>query len=319
MRFSKEFKVGIFAIATITMFYLGFNYLKGMDFFARVNRYYAVYKDVGGLIKSNPVKISGFNVGRVADIRLLQERDNAVLVTMEIDSDIILGDSAVASLSASLLGDVSVVIEVGNLAKPLEPGDTLISAIAPGLTDLLVESTEPITQNLPATIANLNKILEELEGSGEEIKLAIREYRISAQKLNGIMDDNRAAIKTTMDNTAVLSAELKQRAAEAEELMQHLNTLARNNKDIDLSTTVAHLDSVLTEAARLLHTLQSDQGTLGKLMYDEELYNNLNRAVADLDTLLIHIDENPKHFFGPLGKSRKKIERDRAKQAEANQ
>ncbi len=319
MKLSKEFKVGIFAIATITMFYLGFNYLKGMDFFARVNRYYAIYQDVGGLIKSNPVKISGFNVGRVADIKLLQKRNNAVLVTMEIDDDIVLGDSAVASLSASLLGDVSVVIDVGNLAKPLEPGDTLISAIAPGLTDLLVESTEPITQNLPATIANLNKILEELEGSGDEMKKAIREFRTTAQKLNGIMDENKAEIKTTMANTAALSAELKQRVAEAKDLLQHLNNIAQKTEAIDLATTAAHLDTVLTETAQLLRTLQSEEGTLGKLMYDEELYNNLNRAVADLDTLLIHIDENPKHFFGPLGKSRKKIERDRAKQAEANQ
>ena len=70
MKLSKEFKVGIFAIGTISMFYLGFNFLKGVEFFSRTNRYYVVYSDVGGLSKSNPVEISGFNVGRVAKISL---------------------------------------------------------------------------------------------------------------------------------------------------------------------------------------------------------------------------------------------------------
>src|SRR5210317_2107155 len=104
---SKEVRVGIFSVLAIAMLYLGFNYLKGIDFLSRSNKYYALYGDVGGLTKSNPVTISGLSVGRVSDITLLQKEGNKVLVELDIDNKIFLGDSAVAFLDADLLGSVS--------------------------------------------------------------------------------------------------------------------------------------------------------------------------------------------------------------------
>lgn len=170
MAISKEVKVGVFAVLAITVLYLGFNYLKGIDFLSNTSKYYVIYEDVAGLTRSNPVKISGYNVGRVSDISLLQDKRNNVLVELDINSDIILGDTALAKLNSDLLGGVSIILFPGNLANPLEAGDTLNSRIDPDLTELFKESAQPISDNLQVTMRKLNLLLDDLSGSGTELK-----------------------------------------------------------------------------------------------------------------------------------------------------
>lgn len=313
---SKEFKIGLFSIGTIAMFYLGFNYLKGIEFFSRTNRYYVIYNEVGGLTKSNPVTISGFNVGRVADIKLRQNDGNIVLVSLDIDRDIILGDSAIATLDASFLGDVSVVVKVGDITKPLNPGDTLIARIDQALTDLLVESAQPITDNLPLTIANLNNLLEDLTGTGDSLKMALSSFTQTSNTINRSLNENREGIKETITGFKELSGNLNKTVDELKPLLSKFNVLADSLNDLELAVTVKKLNTLLDQATVSAAALSNKEGTLGKLMYEDSLYNNLNQTMLDLDTLLNNINSNPKHFFGPLGQSRKKIEKDRAKQLE---
>ena len=314
MKFSKEIKVGLFAIITITMFYMGFNYLKGIEFFSRTNRYYVIYQDVGGLTKSNPVTISGFNVGRVADIKLLQNNGNIVLVTLDIDRDIILGDSSVAKLDANFLGEVSIVVDVGDILRPIEPLDTLYSRVDPGLTEMLVSSAQPITDNLPVTIANLNALLEDLQGSGEGLKKALTSFTATSNTLNYTLRENRSEIKEAVTEYKDLAIKLNSSMDELKPLIAKFSVLADSLNNLELAITLEKLNIMLDEASATARAFRSKEGSLGKLMYEDSLYNNLNKTLLDLDSLLLHMNENPKHFFGPLGKSKKKIEKDLAKQ-----
>lgn len=314
MKFSKEIKVGLFAIGTIAMFYMGFNFLKGIEFFSRTNRYYVIYEDVGGLTKSNPVTISGFNVGRVADIKLLQNNGNIVLVALDIDRDIILGDSAVAKLDANFLGEVSIVVEVGDILRPIEPLDTLYSRVDPGLTEMLVSSAQPITDNLPVTIANLNALLENLQGSGDELKKALASFTATSRSLNNTLKDNRSEIKEAVTAYKDLAIKLNSSMDEVKPMIAKFSLLADSLNSLELSNTVKKLNIMLEDASATLAAFSNKEGSLGKLLYEDSLYNNLNKTMLDLDSLLLHMNENPKHFFGPLGKSKKKIEKDLAKQ-----
>ena len=314
MKFSKEIKVGLFAIAAITMFYMGFNFLKGIEFFSRTNRFYVIYEDVGGLTKSNPVTISGFNVGRVADIKLLQNNGNIVLVAMDIDRDIILGDSAVAKLDANFLGEVSIVIDVGDILRPLNVYDTLYSRVDPGLTEMLVTSAQPIADNLPVTIANLNALLEDLHGSGEVLKDALKSFTATSNTLNYTLRENRADIKETINEFKKLSIKLNSSMDEVKPLISKFGVLADSLNNLELASTLARLNKLLDETATTVSAFNNKESTLGKLLYEDSLYQNLNKTMLDMDSLLIHMNENPNHFFGPLGKSKKKIDKDLAKQ-----
>ena len=303
----------MFALGTIAMFYLGFNYLKGIEFFSRTNRYYVVYKDVGGLTKSNPVNISGFNVGRVASIKLLQDEDSKVVVGLDVDRDIVLGDSAVANLKANFLGEVAIVIDVGDILKPLEPYDTLYSRIDQDLADYLVESAAPITNNLPVLIANLNALLLDLEGSGEVLKKAMVSFTATSNTLNYTLRENREDINETVKEFKALSKSLNASMAEVKPLLSKFNTLADSLNALELAASLDKVNILLDQSAETLNALSNKESSLGKLMYEDSLYQNLNNTIQDLDTLLIHMNENPKHFFGPLGKSKKQIEKEKSK------
>ena len=298
----------------IAMFYLGFNYLKGIDFFTRSNKYYVLYEDVGGLTTSNPVTISGFSVGKVSDINLLQSSGNIVLVEIDVGNNIILGDSTVAFLDAGLLGGVSIVLDVGELSRPIEPGDTLLASVTPGLTELFRESTEPLTNSLPLLIANLNDFLIDIEGSGESLKLALASFTATSNTLNATLKDNQDSIKQLISGFNGLTTKLGTSVEEVQPLLAKLNVMADSLNNLELSNTLNNLDKLLVETTSTVEALNSSEGTIGRLMTDDSLYNSLNQAMADLDTLLVHMNENPKHFFAPLGKSQKKIQKDLAKQ-----
>ena len=293
---------------------MGFNYLKGIEFFSRTNRYYVIYKDVGGLTKSNPVTISGFNVGRVADIRLLQNNGNIVLVALDIEREITLGDSAVAKLDANFLGEVSIVIDVGDILRPIDPFDTLYSRVDPGLTEMLVSSAQPIADNLPVTIANLNALLEDMQGSGEGLKKTLESVTKTSNTLNYTLSENREGIKAALFEYKELAKTLNSSMTDLKPLITKFNVLADSLNNLELSNTLNKLNFMLDETAITVAAIRDKEGTLGKLMYDDSLYNNLNKAMLSLDSLLIHMNDNPKHFFGPLGKSKKKIEKDLAKE-----
>lgn len=314
MRFSKEIKVGLFAIITITMFYMGFNFLKGIEFFSRSNRYYVIYTDVGGLTKSNPVTISGFNVGRVADIRLLQQDGNIVIVGLDIDRDIILGDSAVAKLDANFLGEVSIVVDVGDILRPIKPLDTLYSRVDPGLAEMLVSSAQPITDNLPVTIANFNALLERLSKNSDELNKTMANFRATSYTLNKTLRENAGDIKSTIEEFKKLTIKVNATLDVIKPMLSKFSVLADSLNNLELANTVKNLNIMLEETSATVSAFRNKDSTLGKLMYEDSLYNNLNNTMLALDSLLIHMNQNPKHFFGPLGKSRKKIKKDLAKQ-----
>ncbi|MCF6359792.1 MAG: MlaD family protein [Cyclobacteriaceae bacterium] len=314
MAISKEVRVGAFAIFAITILYLGFNYLKGVDFLSNTSKYYVIYEDVAGLTKSNPVKISGYTVGRVSNIKLLQNKKNRVLIELDINSDIILGDTALAKLNSDLLGGVSIIVFPGNLDNPIEPGDTLNSRIDPDLTELFKESAQPISDNLQITMRKLNILLDDLSGSGTELKKSLESFTKLSNNLNARIYENRSSLKTTLAEFAKLSKNLNQTVVSLKPTLDNFKTLSDSLANLELNTTLQRVDVLLEQLTLTAQMFQNDSSTIGKLLTDDALYESMGKTMADLDTLLVHINENPKHFFGPLGKSKKQIEKEAKKQ-----
>lgn len=314
MAISKEVKVGTFAVLAITILYLGFNYLKAIDFLSNTTKYYVIYEDVAGLTRSNPVKISGYSVGRVSNIKLLQDKRNNILVELDINSDIILGDTALAKLNSDLLGGVSIILFPGNLSNPLQPGDTLNSRIDPDLTELFKESAQPISDNLQVTMRKLNILLDDLSGSGTELKKSLASFTKLSNNLNARVYENKNTLKNILVEFEKLSKNLNQTVVGLKPTLDNFNVLSDSLSNLELNTTLKKVDVLLEQLTLTTQMLQNDSSSIGKLMHDDELYESMNRAIADLDTLLVHINENPKHFFGPLGKSKKKIEKEAKKQ-----
>ncbi|MAR64937.1 MAG: virulence factor Mce family protein [Flammeovirgaceae bacterium] len=312
---NKEIKVGLIGIIGLVLFYLGSNFLKGIDFFSPINRYYALYENVDGLIVANPVIVNGYSVGRVSEIRILQERENKILVSMDIDKDLIIGRSSKATLSSNdFLGSKAIVLSIGDINSPISEGDTIMSEIAGGLSELLEKAT-PITDNLGVTISRLNDILASLRGSGDMITTTLDNLNNVLTNTNNLIDSNEETISSTLENLNNLTDDLSDKLNDIDPIIKGANDMISNLSSVDFENTFNQIDILLSSANGIFDDIESgDGGTLSLLLSDDSLYNNLNKTAFDLDKLLQHINENPKHFFAPLGKSRKKIERDLRKQ-----
>ena len=314
MKYSREVKVGLFAIISIAVFYWGFNYIKGIEFLNAKSKYYVIYDDVAGLQVSNPVSISGFTVGRVSNIEILQTLNNRILVEIEINQDLIIGDSAIAFLDVGLLGSVSILLDVGDISNPLPDGDTINSRADQALEGLIKESVL-VADNIQSMIRRINTILDGLIGNTDKISATLDNLEgttSNLRKMTGV--GNQQRLSNLLDNMNATVNDLKSSIKKVDPVLEKYGQLADSLKTIDVDPTLTKINETLDVLTNTLTKINEGQGTLGKLINEDSIYVRLILALEDLDKLLIHINENPKHFFGPLGQSRRKIERELEKQ-----
>lgn len=310
---SKEFKVGFIAIVAGIILYLGFNFLKGIDFFSPVKKYYALYDNVDGLIASNPVIVNGYSVGRVSRIAILQEKGYKILVEMDVDESLLLGDSTTATLANSdFLGSKAIILDIKEITTPLEDGDTLISVVDKGLSELLA-SAQPITDNLSITIRRINEILLGLQGSGEKINTTLDELNGTLGGVNRLIAKNEASITLAIAEFSQTMVEVKERIASLDPIISKSGETLDKINALELEQTLQEVSTLLATMNQTVESINNGEGTVGKIMTDDELYNNLNQAMIDLDSLLVHFNQYPKHFMAPLGKSHKKVQKELSK------
>lgn len=313
MTISKEVKVGLFMVVSLVLLYLGFNYLKGIDFFSSTNKYYAVYNNVDKLMPSNQVYINGYAVGRVSKIQFQQQR-NRVLVEMEIDSDIVLGRSTVAILNGDILGTKFIQLNVGDITHPILPKDTLRSEIAKGISDFLAENAAPVADNLQTTLRKLNTILENLANNSEKLDEIFDDFKATPKLLNKTLANTNSKIDTLATNLNLVTRNVNGALAELKPTLNNFKTFSDSLKSVELNATLTKAQVALTKLNETLSRLNKGDNTMSKLMTEDTLYVNLNKLLLSLDTLAKHFNENPKHFLAPLGKSRERIQKDLEKQ-----
>ncbi len=315
---NKEVKVGLFVTIALVMLYFGFNYLKGIDFLSTTNKYYAVYDNVDQLAVSNPVLVNGYAVGRVSYIRILQAQGNKVLVEMDIDSDIILGDSATAILNSDFLGSKSILLKIGNTSKPHLPGDTILAEAARGIFDVFAETAQPVANNVQTTLRKLNTVLDNLAINSARLDTMFMKLNYTPVLVNRALITTDEKMKELSASFKLTSDNLSQAIRDLRPAINNFNTFSDSLKKIELNKTLIKTQQTLTSLNTTLSKLNSGDNTMSKLMTEDSLYVNLNRLLMNLDTLANHFDSNPKHFLAPLGKNQKRIEKDRKKAEEKN-
>jgi phospholipid/cholesterol/gamma-HCH transport system substrate-binding protein len=313
MRISKEVKVGLFMAVSLMLLYFGFNFLKGIDFFSSTNRYYAIYANVDKLMPSNQVFINGYAVGRVSKIQFQQSK-NRVLVEMEIDSEIILGDSTVAILNGDILGTKYIQLNVGSIANPIKPKDTLRSIVAKGIAEFLAENAAPVADNLEGTLRKLNTILDNLSTNTAKLDVIFNEFQKTPRLLNKTLSNTNSKVDGLADNIASVTVNVNSVLTELKPTLTNLKSFSDSLKSLEFQSTLNKAKDALTKLEVAVAKFDRTDNTMGKLMNEDSLYVNLNKMILDLDVLAKHLNENPNHFFAPLGKKRDKIQRDLERQ-----
>jgi len=315
---NKEFKVGLFVAAGMALLYLGFNYLKGVDFFSSSNKYYAVYDNVDQLAVSNPILVNGFAVGRVSKISIMQNRQNRILVELDIDSDVLLGDSTKAILNSDFLGGKSILLSIGKISKRLQPNDTVLTEVAKGMFDVISETATPVADNVQTTLRKFNIIIDNLTRNSQQLEVIFAKLtetpdliNQTLRSTNGKVEDLSSSFKSVAENMNGTLNELKP-------TLQNFRIISDSIKQLELNETLAKTQLTLAQLNETLSKLNKGDNTASKLLTEDSLYNNLNHLLMRLDTLATHFNDNPRHFLAPLGKSSKKIEKERRKEEQEN-
>ena len=299
-------------VIAITLLYFGFNFLKGIDFFSTNNKYYAVFTNVDKLTESNQVYLNGFAVGRVSDIRIEQAK-NRVLVELDIDSEIVVTRSSVAVLNGELLGGRFIELKIRPGGDKLKPKDTIQSEIAKGLMDLFAENAEPVASNLQSTLQKLNLVLDNLSLNTRRLDTVFRGLQPTPLMLNRTLANANKNIDELSTSFKDVAGNLNSSLNELKPTLQNFRSLSDSLKNLELSATIDRAQRSLAKLNESLTRLNNGDNTMSKLLTEDTLYVNLNRLLHSVDSLANHINENPRHFLAPLGKSRKKIERDQKK------
>lgn len=308
--------VGLFAAVAIVLLYFGFNFLKGIDFFASTTKYYAIYENVDNLAVSNPVQVSGFAVGRVSRIKIMPNREHTVLVEIDIDSDIKLGDSTKAILDSELLGSKYILLSIGDVKEPLKAGDTIYSEVAKGMFDVLTETAEPVASNVQSTLRKFNLVIENLTKNSQRLDSIFSSLQKTPMLLNTALINANSKIDMVSTNFNEVASNLNASLAELRPTLKNFAVLSDSLKYLQLNKTVAKTQQTLTSLNETLTKLKKGDNTMSKLMTEDTLYVNLNRLMKSMDSLVTHINRYPKHFTAPLGKSHKKVDRDRIREEE---
>ena len=313
---NKEFKVGLFVAAAMALLYFGFNYLKGIDFFSSTNKYYAVYENVDQLAASNPILVNGFAVGRVSKIKILQERQNKILVELDIDSDVILGDSSKAILNSDFLGGKSIILSIGRITKRLQPKDTLLAEVAKGMFDVISETATPVADNVQTTLRKFNLIIDNLTKNSQQLELIFAKLLVTPDLINQTLRTTNGKVEDLSGNFKEVAVNINGTLAELKPTLANFKIISDSLKQMQLNETIAKTQRTLSQLNETLSKLNNGNNTASKLMTEDSLYVNLNNLLMHLDTLANNFNNNPRHFLAPLGRSSKKIERERRKEEE---
>ncbi len=305
---SKETKIGVMALVSGVLLYLGFNYLKGMDFFSPIKTYYVWYDDIDGLTVSNSVVINGFSVGRVNKIVLDQANGNKIKVELQVDKDIVLGDSTKAVLSSlDLLGGKSIVLQLGNNSKKYESDATIIGIKEKGFIKVLGDKATPILSDLDSTILKINTLLG--DETNNNVKKMLHNLVMASESMKLLMAENRQNISGITGNVNTLSASLLETEKSLKPILAKFNSIADSLNDMELKRVVNNANTAMVNLASITDKINKGEGSLGAMINDRKTVDNLNKTLTDIDFLVVDFKNNPKNYLSPLGRSSKKIKK----------
>jgi len=323
MKISTEFKIGFFVIVAIAVAYWGINYLKGNDVFKKERIYYGVYERIDGLAPSNAVSINGFPIGLVRHIKLLPENNNRILVEFAITNPDILipTDSEARIFSSDLLGSKQVSITIGKNLEYVQPGDTLITSVEEGLAASVNAQIAPLKLKAEELLSQIEKAVitvqsvfdesarDNLSKSFKHIEESFYSVSMTAKRLDSLMETEKPIIEDMMLNLSEFIQALNDNKENLNTFTTNLAVISDSLRTSDLKDAIANAAIALQQFTVLMEKASRGEGTVGKLLHDDSLYNSMTEASVKLASLLDDMETNPGRYVqvSVFGKKNKKV------------
>jgi phospholipid/cholesterol/gamma-HCH transport system substrate-binding protein len=298
MKISREFKIGLVALIAIVLAVWGINFLKGINILTPTEKYYAVYGNVKGLIESAVVNLNGYKVGNVSKIQFEEDNLGKIVVEISLGKKIKLPrNTKIVLRSGSLIsGSKDVDLVLGDGPGYYEPGDTLPASVQVELADYIDpirSQVESLVRSLDTVMVSLDKLMDKemrrnLQGTIANLNSATQSLRLSLQP-NGSLSNSFTNLSSVTDN-------LKKSNDDISKVLHNFASISDSLNQSDLKKLITHANETFAKTSELFGKINEGQGTAGKLVVNDSLYNNLNSAVASLDSLLIDLKDHPGRY-----------------------
>lgn len=303
MKISREIKTGIVALLVIVLFIWGYNFLKDRSFTDKKRTFYAMYDNVQGLVPSSPITINGLKVGKVADITFHPTQKGILVVHLELSNDLSFSTNTVAEIySPDFISGKSLRLNLLEGQEMAKSGDTLTGTISSDILGMINEQIAPLQSkvesfivNADTVMSNINQILnarnqENISRSLDHLNKTLYEFKGISARTDQILVNNSSKIDSILSN--------------ADGAMKDFASITDSLQGVNISDTMRKLETTINQFNAMLDSINQGQGSIGKLVHDDGIYNNLEAASKELEELLRDLKEHPKRYvhFSVFGK-----------------
>ena len=288
MKFTKEIRIALVAIVGILVMYFGINFLKGVSLFSTNNAYYMTFDDIQGLGASTPIYADGYKVGTVDKVDYDYSGSGPIKVKADINKDLRIPAGSMAEIEKDIMGNLQVnLLLANNPRERIEPGGVIPGAVNAGMMGKaaqLVPVVEKMLPKLDSILTNVNALLADpaIAASLHHVETITKNLTVSTRELNTLM--------------AGLNKQVPGMIRKANGVLDNTNRLTANLADLDVQGTLNRVNATLEGAQKFTDQLNSGKGSLGLLMNDTKLYDNLTSTMSHADSLVIDLKAHPKRY-----------------------
>lgn len=307
MKLSNEAKIGAIAVLSLAVLFFGYNYLRGKQLFGKGFSLYGNYGNIQGLQTANPITINGMQVGSVYAITSTKDM-NRIVVEMQIDKEINIPKNSIALIRNNPLGSPSIDIKMGDASVYLTDKDTLITDASGGIFDEMLKKVDPVlyevrkaVTSLDTLVNNVNNTLDprakdDIAGTLNNMNAVTRQLIVTTANLNAMLNQQNGALARTLNNLSSVTGNLADQNGKINNVVSNLDKTTTTISQLELEQTLNNLNATVTDLKNTINKMTTNDGSLGLLLNDTRLYNNLASTGNKLNLLLDDFRTNPKRY-----------------------
>ncbi len=309
MKYKREIGIGLVFIVALALFIWGFSYLKGFNLFKEQRVVYAVYDQVSGLSKANPVSINGLKVGQVSDIYFEPDFSGKIIVEITIETEIPIPINSIALIySSDLMGSKAIDLQLSHDSLYIMNGDTLNTRVEASLKEAVNQQIQPLKAKAEELIMSIDTVVtvikqifneqarENLTSSLTSIEQAFANLESASSHLDEMVAAEKIRLAEIMSNLESITTTIRENEDNIDNILTNFSTISDSLAKAEIPRTFANINKVVGDVAKIIEKVNNGEGSIGMLINDDKLYKDIQKSAEQLHLLMEDIRVNPKRY-----------------------